>query len=297
MDSLKIECFNAVAKTQSFSKASTMLFKNQSVISRQILALENELGVRLLNRGTRSVTLTKAGEIFSAGLSKIEGIYASMIDDIHAAQSGYIGEVKICTHPGTIFIDTLSPVVLAFEEQHPEIFVDLQTAYSGDVIKSLNNQSIDLTFWRWEEYSDTNRNYICIAKRQNGLLLCTDHPKASVASENLTLDDFVDDTIILLPETVAPKLGNRLVRKFVELGHDPKVLYAPNLDTSILWMTAKRGIIATSEHCICAGNPAFRFVALEQLGTTDFSFIWDKRNNNPSLEVFVRFLSSYIKNG
>ena len=296
MDSLKIQCFNAVAKTKSFSKASTLLFKNQSVISRQILALETELDVRLFIRGTRYITLTKAGEIFYAGVSKIEGIYASMLDDIHAAQSGYIGEVRICTHPGTIFVDTLASVVLAFEEQHPEIYVDLQTAYSGDVTKHLKDQSIDLVFWRWDEYSDTNRNYICLYKRQNGFLLCADHPKASVASENLSLSDFEDDTIILLPEMVAPKLGNRLVRKFVELGYDPKVLYAPNLDTSILWITAKRGIIGTSDQCICVGNPAFRFAALKQLGTTDFSFIWDKDNNNPSMEVFVQFLSSYIKN-
>jgi DNA-binding transcriptional LysR family regulator len=72
------------------------------------------------------------------------------------------------------------------------------------------------------------------------------------------------------------------------------VLYAPDLDTSLLWVTAKRGIIAASDQCIAADNPAFRFVPLKQLGNTIFSFIWDKQNNNPSLEVFLAFLSDYV---
>jgi len=116
---------------------------------------------------------------------------------------------------------------------------------------------VDLIFWRWEEYSDARRSYINVTDRKNGFLLPADHPMASASPENLMLEDFKDDTFILLSDYIAPKLANRLIKKYAALGYDPKVLYAPVLDTSLLWVTAKRGIIAASDQCIAADNPAF----------------------------------------
>jgi|GEM_PF-854548 len=294
MDLAKLTAFFAVAQTKSFSKAADLLFKNQSAISRQILALEKELGVQLFIRGSRSVVLTKAGQVFKAGMEKVTDLYQAVLSNTHAAQSGYIGEVRICTHPGTLYSNILTPVVLAFEKQHPEIFVSLQTSYSGDASRKLDEHSVDFVFWRWEEYSSISRSYMNVVERPNGFLLPADHPKASIAPEDLTLDDFKDDTFILLSDYIAPKLASRLIKKYAALGYDPKVLYAPDLDTSLLWVSARRGIIAASDQCIAAGNPAFRFVPLQQLGRTIFSFIWDKQNDNPSMEVFLAFLSDYV---
>ena len=70
MDSQKMTAFFAVAQTKSFSKAADLLFKNQSAISRQILALEKELGVQLYS-WRRTVALTKAGEVFKSGMEKV----------------------------------------------------------------------------------------------------------------------------------------------------------------------------------------------------------------------------------
>ena len=78
MDSLKIECFLAVAELNSYSKAADMLFKNQSVLSRQVMALEEELGVKLFYRKGRGVSLTPAGQVFRDGIRRIGGIYKSL---------------------------------------------------------------------------------------------------------------------------------------------------------------------------------------------------------------------------
>ena len=102
MDSLKIGCFLAVAETQSFSKAADRLFKNQSVVSRQVAALEKELGVKLFIRNSRNISLTTAGQVFESGILKIAKSYESLLENTHAAEKGYRGEIKLGMHPGKI---------------------------------------------------------------------------------------------------------------------------------------------------------------------------------------------------
>ncbi len=60
----QIKYFQAVVRYQSFTRAADECFISQSAISQQIQALENDLGVRLINRERRKFSLTPAGEFF-----------------------------------------------------------------------------------------------------------------------------------------------------------------------------------------------------------------------------------------
>ena len=60
-DLTTLQAFEAAARYGSFTQAATELNLTQSAVSRQVMALEDEIGVKLLTRGTRSVDLTSAG--------------------------------------------------------------------------------------------------------------------------------------------------------------------------------------------------------------------------------------------
>ena len=64
MNDLQIEYFLSVAKHLSFTKAARELFVSQPAISRQILAMEEDLGYTLFERTNKSVKLTETGEMF-----------------------------------------------------------------------------------------------------------------------------------------------------------------------------------------------------------------------------------------
>lgn len=64
MNTVQIECFIEVASTLSFAQAASRLNMTQPAVSKQVKSLEGELGVKLLERTTRSVSLTSAGESF-----------------------------------------------------------------------------------------------------------------------------------------------------------------------------------------------------------------------------------------
>lgn len=64
MNSSQLECFLAVANTLNFVEAGKKLGMTQPAVSHRIQTLENELSVKLFERSTRKVALTREGEIF-----------------------------------------------------------------------------------------------------------------------------------------------------------------------------------------------------------------------------------------
>ena len=214
MDSLKLECFLAVAESNSFSKAANVMFKNQSVLSRQVMALEEELGVKLFERKGRGICLTPAGQVFRDGIIRLEEIYSSLLSDVLAAEKGHTGEVKIATHPGNLYFSDLVPLVQEFEKRYPNINVNLTTAYSGDISKQLDDKRIDLAFWRWEEYISDRRDYQPFSAIDSGLLVLPDHPMAQEGAKEPTLADFKKT----VADYLAWEVGNLLRNKKVEEG-------------------------------------------------------------------------------
>ena len=153
MDSLQIACFMAVAKTNSFSKAAKLLYKSQPVVSRQVISLENELGVKLFIRSARSVNLTEAGSIFKNRIEKISSDYSNLLETIRSTESGFSGELRIHVHSGHVYRETLIPIVDGFEKMYPDIRVMLYSAHSAEVKRLLSDVQTDFVYARWLDYS------------------------------------------------------------------------------------------------------------------------------------------------
>ena len=64
MEFFDMQCFVNVVDAQSFSKAANAMFISQPALSKRILNLEKELGIRLLARNKHLIALTPAGKIF-----------------------------------------------------------------------------------------------------------------------------------------------------------------------------------------------------------------------------------------
>ena len=114
----------AVARERSFTKAAAKLGVSQSALSQTIRQLETRLGVRLLNRTTRSVAPTPAG-------ARLYERFAPMIPEMDAA----VGEAIAATGrtAGTLRINTLgmpakkiiSPRLGRFYRAHPDVVLDI----------------------------------------------------------------------------------------------------------------------------------------------------------------------------
>jgi len=117
--------FVLVVQLGSFSKAALTLNLSRSRMSQIVSALEKEVGVQLLHRSTRALSLTAAGQLFFArSLQGIEQIsYA--VESAKDSHSAISGEIRINSVGGYFGEQILAPLLTKFMQLHPQISINL----------------------------------------------------------------------------------------------------------------------------------------------------------------------------
>jgi DNA-binding transcriptional LysR family regulator len=142
LDISALQAFIAVARHESFSKASEQLFVTQPAISKRVASLEDELGTRLFNRIARKISLTEAGKQL---LPKAQDLvdqaedmqrYASnLTEDI----SGNLS-VAIAHHIG---LHRMPPMLKEFNLRHPKVTLDIRFEDSDQAYTAVEHGDIE----------------------------------------------------------------------------------------------------------------------------------------------------------
>ena len=128
-----IEAFVKVSETQSFSEAARRLRSSKWVVSRQIAALEGELGARLFHRTTRSLTLTEAGRSYFERASRILADLQDANRSVTQLQVAPRGQLRV-NAPMSFGLLHLATALPDFLARYPEVQVDM----------TLNDRLVDL---------------------------------------------------------------------------------------------------------------------------------------------------------
>ncbi|ARD24094.1 MULTISPECIES: LysR family transcriptional regulator [Shewanella] len=120
----QLALFVDVVQQGSFTKAATLHDMDNSLLSKQIKKLETELGVQLLNRSTRSFSLTSAGEEILAQALQLTDTLSQVQNIADSYQSKPKGIIRITSgvYFGQLY---LQPVITRFMKQYPEVKVTL----------------------------------------------------------------------------------------------------------------------------------------------------------------------------
>jgi DNA-binding transcriptional LysR family regulator len=120
----QLTAFVAVAEHSSFTRAAVHLGISTPSLSQTIRSLEEQFGVRLLDRTTRSVALTEAGEELLGKLNPIiEGLH-SALDAVNELRDKPAGKLRLTVHP-VAAVTVIAPVVARFAAEYPEIRLDI----------------------------------------------------------------------------------------------------------------------------------------------------------------------------
>ncbi|WP_346808571.1 LysR family transcriptional regulator [Enterobacter chuandaensis] len=114
--------FIAVADTGSFTAAADAMGLTKAVVSFNIRQLEAELGVTLLLRSTRRLTLTEAGALFHQRSVALLKAAEQLQDDVRANHAGLTGELRITTTP-EYGSQVVVPLLAWFSQLHPDLRV------------------------------------------------------------------------------------------------------------------------------------------------------------------------------
>ena len=176
-----------VAQTGSFSQAAKDLFISQSTLSQQIQQLENEVGVKLLERNTRKVTLSEYGQEFLPYAKNLiydaEACLGSIMDVRNMATG------KLVIGVTYTFSSVMVDVLKEFIRDYPGIRLSIRTALMEELMDMLERNEIDLALsydpgHKYDNIESTElfRSGICVIARDT-------HPlaqKVSISLEELS---------------------------------------------------------------------------------------------------------------
>ena len=146
MTSQQIQYFLSAAKHLSFTKAAEEFYTSQPTISRQIAALEDELGFELFYREGKQLRLTSGGLVMLAEFSQQQSALQSAIQRVEQIQSGFEGSLSIgflTSFDTDIYV---YPPSMAFSARYPNITIKMDSASFAPLRQRLYDGEYDIIF-------------------------------------------------------------------------------------------------------------------------------------------------------
>ena len=287
MDASIFKSFLVLAETLSFSKAADELYKTQSVLSRQISRFEKELGVKLFNRNSKSVSLTPAGKHYAEGFRALRDDYSALLQESIAIQAGFTGQLGIATLPGQMIHKSFASLLRGFEQNYPDIMVNLLACNLSEQRHMLLEQKIDMVFGTSLNFKYMPEfSFDVVGAAKLGVCVMQDHP---VTKSPAALDDFRNDTFILISEHEEPNIIKLFHKHFKSVDYIPDYIIAPNMATLMLWLEAGRGVAIVDETHVFTDNELLRFINIPELGYMEQAVIYNAASKNPCTPLFKSY--------
>ncbi len=135
-----MQVYCRVIEAGNFSKAADQLDLSRAVVSKYISALEKRVGARLLNRSTRAISMTEAGQVYYQSCMDILNQLNRLETELASMQNTIKGTLRVAA-PVTFGEMFIAPRLYEFLEQHPELSIDLRL---NDRNVSLIDEHIDV---------------------------------------------------------------------------------------------------------------------------------------------------------
>src|SRR3954471_2685567 len=150
MELRHLRYFGAVAEALNFTKASARLRVAQPALSRQMTDLEDEIGVDLMKRSPRGVTLTAEGRLFLDEVRELLKRADESVEKVRALARGEYGELHVGYAPSPT-VEILPPALAAFQKAVPGVQVLLHDMSGDEIIQGLRQGTIQLAVTPWAE--------------------------------------------------------------------------------------------------------------------------------------------------
>lgn len=233
-----LQYFLYTAKYKNITKAAKHFYTSQSTLSRNIIALENELGVRLFERSNKQIELTEAGEVFYKDCEPFINHMDTIIKDVQSADKGNSGILRITStsNLGPVLSEPLD----VQRERYPGVRLVLE-AYDFNEIPSAINHSlynIGLTYdFAASDYEDLQS--IPIGTEDFSLVLSS---KLCNDSENETITNVVKSLPLILPAHVEPPFLKSILYNLQNLADTKNIPTIPVNTTESVMLGASQGL-------------------------------------------------------
>ncbi|CDO07592.1 LysR family transcriptional regulator [Mycolicibacterium cosmeticum] len=284
----RLSCFIAVAEELHFGRAAERLHMTQPPLSRQIQQLEAELGVQLIDRTTRSVTLTPAGIAFLPDARRILQLAESAALTVKRVPAGDLGTVVVGFTAASAHA-VLPRLLERTRAKLPDVKLELREMVSAAQIEGLMTGEIDLGMAR----PPLKRPGIVsrpLLHEQLVAALPAEHPLVAQARQ-LTLNDLDGQDVVMYSPIEARYFNELLISAFTIAGATPRyVQFVTQVHTMLVLVRSGIGIalVPASAATLHPEGVVFRSIGAFRERPVELDAAWRQDSTNPALLRLLR---------
>ncbi|NTV91557.1 MAG: LysR family transcriptional regulator [Clostridiales bacterium] len=288
MNPIQIEYFLTLVKHMNFTAAAKELFVSQPAISKQINALEKEVGAPLFFRTSRTVRLTPSGDIMHEKLSLIMDMYNSAVKEAHDAYAIQSGSIRLGILDQWNFNDLYKKSIVSIEEEFPNINLYTECHSFTGLINALENNNLDMIITILPEVIGKNNiRYEEIGETQAVLVMRKSNQFMAIAEPSLK--DFENEDFFILSPEVAANARDFLVDLCAAHGFEPKKIhYFPNYESMRFALEIRRGVAIVDINSRLCSGPNLELVKLDYFHKIVVA--WKNDNLNSFIPAYLNFL-------
>lgn len=222
MDVRQLTYFVAVAEEGHFGRAADRVHIAQPPLSQQIKKLEDELGVRLFDRTSRKVSLTRAGEALYERATDILARVAAAEEHLKAMASGRRGRLGV-GFVGPAMDSRLPDAVRAYRESNPDVELTLRQLSTINQLEEVHDGRLDVGFVRLFDEKPQALERRLFLQEEYVLALPRSHRLATKTGP-VHLADLADEPWIIFPRESGPKLYDSIMDACRTVGFTPRIV-------------------------------------------------------------------------
>jgi DNA-binding transcriptional LysR family regulator len=280
LDLRKLRYFVAVAERLHFGRAAAVLYITQPALSRQIRQFEEELGVSLLERSSRQVTLTAAGKrLAEDGARLLADSEAAVARARRAQESGQ------CLTVGFMLGMDIAPVMAEFSRIHPGVEIQLQRLRWWNHAAALRDGRVDAGFVRLPlpteglQVQALYQEPVCVA-------LPARHPLAGMAS--IGIAELAGEPVLLYADASPEWNAFWTFDPRPDGSHPPPGPYVNDMEEIVAYVRAGRGVAYLPVPITASIAPAgVTFVRVDDTPPGQVVLAWDADRAPPHIAELV----------
>ena len=293
MNDLQIEYFLAAARNLSFSRAAQEMFVSQPAISRQIIALEQELGCPLFERMNKNTALTANGVLFYDFFER----YRTELYDLKLRAKLSLENKNRILKLGVLNNWNVSGIILPVLEQfgncYPDVKVEINSyeprssqealqAGKEDIILTIEPKLLNIQGILYEAVADLPRVLLYSSSLTEG------------REGELTPYDFKDEEFLTVSSEEYDYVADLIRSVCRPYGFTPKVQPVHSTDAMIMGVQCGLGVAVTDVWSRALDNKGFQFILLDSTHT--LSMVWKNEREDAVITCFTDLLKKSIRN-
>jgi DNA-binding transcriptional LysR family regulator len=275
--------FLAVAEERHFGRAAARMRVAQPPLSRQIQALEADLGFRLFDRSRRHVELTAAGAALLEHTGRIFEAVELARSEAQRASRGESGRIVV-GYPSSFAHNGLPELLRSFRARAPAVEIALRELAPQLQVEALREGRIDVGFVRALQ-DEPGLSFELV--RSEPLVVALPKGHALARRKKMPLELLAREPFVLFPRSRAPAYFDQLVSLCRAAGFTPRIVQeAPHLDIVSL-VSAGLGVSILPASVRNFRRAGIVLRPLEGEPRTDLLVLWSRRRSSPVLREFL----------